>query len=284
MDFPQEYDWPVFPRGLVWLVGAGPGDPGLLTLHGLNVLRQADVIVHDALFNRDMLQFARQDVVVESAGKRGGKPSPTQEDISLRLIRHARQGRRVARLKGGDPFVFGRGGEEALALVRAGIPFRATPGITAGIGGIAYAGVPATHRDTNQSVTFITGHDRDGNAPHSVDWAHMARGSQMLVIYMAMVHLAEIAGQLLAGGRQEGEPVLIVQNATLPDQRSLETTLGKAARDAERHGMGPPAIICIGSNVRFRLAIDWMSQLQGQAPRSLDPLATGVPDGWGGLH
>ncbi len=284
MDLPQEYDWPVFPGGMVWLVGAGPGDPGLLTLHGLNVLRQADVVVHDALFNRQMLQFARPEVVVESAGKRGGKPSPTQQDISLRLIRHARAGRRVARMKGGDPFVFGRGGEEALALVRAGIPFRATPGITAGIGGIAYAGVPATHRDANQSVTFITGHERDGDAPHSVDWAQMARGSQMLVIYMAMVHLAEIAGRLLEGGRQKEEPVLIVQNATLPNQRSLETTLGAAASDAARHGMGPPAIICIGRNVRFRLAIDWMAQLQGQAPRSLDPLEAGESDRWGGLH
>ncbi|MCE2522259.1 MAG: uroporphyrinogen-III C-methyltransferase [Rhodobacteraceae bacterium] len=278
---PDRVDWPEFQKGLVWLIGAGPGDPGLLTLHGLNALRQADVIVHDALFNRDILGFAREGVKVEYAGKRGGKPSPSQKDITLRLVRHAREGKRVARLKGGDPFVFGRGGEEALALVRAGIPIRMTPGITAGIAGLAYAGVPATHRDTNQSVTFITGHDRWGVAPNAVDWVGVAKGSQLIVLYMAITNLAEITKPLIRGGRPSSEPVLVVQNATLANQRILETTLEGAAADVERAGIGSPAIICIGENVRFRMAIDWMAQLEGAAPRTLDPLASDSNFRWG---
>ena len=279
--FPDGIDWPEFQKGLVWLIGAGPGDPGLLTLHGLNALRQADVIIHDSLFNREILQFAREGAEVECAGKRGGKPSPSQSDITRRLIMHARKGKRVARLKGGDPFVFGRGGEEALALVREGIPIRITPGITAGIAGLAYAGVPATHRDTNQSVTFITGHDRSGIAPGAIDWLGVAKGSQLIVLYMAMTNLAEITDQLMKGGRPGSEPVLIVQNATLPNQRTLETTLESAAVDGDRAGIGPPAVICIGENVRFRLAIDWMAQLDGAVPRSLDPLAAEPDVRWG---
>ena len=279
---PEGIEWPIFEKGLVWLIGAGPGDPGLLTLHGLNALRQADVVVHDALFNDTMLSFARQDVEIEYAGKRGGRPSPSQSDITLRLIEHAGNGKRVARLKGGDPFVFGRGGEEALALVRNGIPIRMTPGISAGIGGLAYAGVPVTHRDTNQAVTFITGHDRQGTAPNAIDWACLAKGGQLIVMYMAMARLKEIAVLLMRGGRSGSEPVLVVQNATLPDQRSLETTLGQAAADVEQHGFGAPAIICVGRNVHFRLAIDWMAQLEGQAPRSVNPLEAGWQAKWGG--
>src|SRR5690349_11239603 len=162
---------PELEQGTVWLVGAGPGDPGLLTLHAVNALRQADVIVHDALVDAACLSLARPGAVLEFAGKRGGKPSPKQRDISLRLVALAREGKRVLRLKGGDPFVFGRGGEEALVLVEHGIPFRVVPGITAGIGGLAYAGIPVTHRDVTHVVTFLTGHDSSGLVPDRVDWA-----------------------------------------------------------------------------------------------------------------
>ena len=278
---PGGFDWPEFQKGLVWLIGAGPGDPGLLTLHGLNALRQADVIVHDALVNLDLMRFAREGVEVEYAGKRGGKPSPRQRDITIRLIELARSGKRVARLKGGDPFVFGRGGEEALALVREGVPIRVTPGITAGIAGLAYAGVPATHRDTNQSVTFITGHDQRGIAPGAVDWVGMAKGSQLIVVYMAMASLPEISRLLIQGGRPRQEPVAIVQNATLPEQKVVETNLEGAAQEAASRGLGSPAIICIGRNVMFRLAIDWMAQIQGHLPRSLDPLSESAHAEWG---
>ncbi|MEC8837624.1 MAG: uroporphyrinogen-III C-methyltransferase, partial [Pseudomonadota bacterium] len=153
------------------MAGAGPGDPGLLTLHALNGLRQADVVVYDALVDPEVLAQARSGAELEFAGKRGGRPSPKQPDISRRLVGYARDGRRVLRLKGGDPFVFGRGGEEGLALVEAGVPFRIIPGISAGLGGLAYAGIPLTHRTVNSVVTFVTGHDTTGAVPETVDWA-----------------------------------------------------------------------------------------------------------------
>ncbi len=210
---------------------------------------------------------------IEYAGKRGGKPSPKQRDISFRLIELARSGLRVLRLKGGDPFVFGRGGEEALALVQAGVAIRVTPGITAGIGGLAYAGIPLTHRDVNQAVTFLTGHDQSGATPPGIDWSAIARGSPVIVLYMAMRHLAQIAEALIRAGRAPDEPVAIVMNATLPDMRVFETTLASAAATAAAEGVGPPSIVCIGRNVLMRQAIDWAGQLAGVPPRSLDPLA-----------
>ena len=178
---------PRFEPGHVWLVGAGPGDPGLLTLHAVNALRQADVVVHDALVNAECLALAREGAVLEYAGKRGGKPSPKQRDISLRLVELAQAGKRVLRLKGGDPFVFGRGGEEALTLVEYAVPFRIVPGVTAGIGGLAYAGIPVTHRDTNHNVTFLTGHDATGVMPDAIDWAGVARSSPVIVMSPAAV-------------------------------------------------------------------------------------------------
>src|ERR1700730_15060691 len=176
----------------VWLVGAGPGDPGLLSLLALSALRQADAVVYDARVDPRVLALARAGAELDYAGKRGRKPSPQQPDITLRLIRLARAGKRVLRLKGGDPFVFGRGDEEALAPAAAGIPFRIVPGVTAGIGGLAYAGIPTTHRDTNHSVTFLTGHGADGKLPR-LDWAAIAKGSPAIVIYMGRKFAGEIA-------------------------------------------------------------------------------------------
>src|SRR5215469_8892665 len=167
---------PRLESGWVWLAGAGPGDPGLASLHTLHALTEADVILPDALVNKALLALARPDAQILDCGKRGGRPSISQITISQRLVAFARKGLRVLRLKGGDPFVFGRGGEEALALAHAGIPFRIVPGVTAGIGGLAYAGIPVTHRDTNHVVTFVTGHGSDGNLP-AFDWTSIARGS-----------------------------------------------------------------------------------------------------------
>lgn len=251
-------DWPVFQPGWVWLVGAGPGDPGLLSLHALNALRQADVIVYDALVGTEMLGWARTGAVVEYAGKRGGKPSPKQRDITLRLIDLARTGKRVLRLKGGDPFVFGRGGEEALTLAQAGIPFRIVPGISAGIGGLAYAGIPVTHRDVNHSVTFLTGHDQTGLTPSAIDWPAVAKASPVIVMYMAMKHLASIADHLMAAGRRADEPVAIVSDASRPTQRVIETTLGTAARAVADSTVEPPAIVCLGEVVTLRSMLNWM--------------------------
>ena len=232
---------PRFEPGHVWLVGAGPGDPGLLTLHAVNALRQADVVVHDALVNAECLALAREGAVLEYAGKRGGKPSPKQRDISLRLVELAQAGKRVLRLKGGDPFVFGRGGEEALTLVEYAVPFRIVPGVTAGIGGLAYAGIPVTHRDTNHNVTFLTGHDATGVMPDAIDWAGVARSSPVIVMYMAMKHIGTISARLIAEGRSPDEPVAFVCNATTAQQQVLETTLATAEKDIAGAGLSPPA-------------------------------------------
>ncbi len=250
--------------GSVWLAGAGPGDPGLLSLLVVKALGQADVIVHDALVSEECLELARDDVVLEYAGKRGGKPSAKQRDISLRLVELAKEGKRVLRLKGGDPFVFGRGGEEALTLVENDIPFRIVPGITAGIGGLAYAGIPVTHREINHAVTFLTGHDSSGVVPDRIDWEALGKGSPVLVMYMAMKHIAQISANLIAAGRSPDEPVAFVCNAAMPDQTVLETTLGRAEADVEASGLEPPAIVVVGEVVRFRKAMDWQGALKGR--------------------
>ena len=268
--------WPELHPGWVWLCGAGPGDPGLLTLHGLNALRQADVVVYDALVGEDILSWAG-DAELIYAGKRGGKPSAKQRDISLHLVELARAGKRVLRLKGGDPFVFGRGGEEAQTLVQHGVPIRIIPGISAGIGGLAYAGIPVTHRDVNQSVTFVTGHDQTGDAPGSLDWSAIAQGSQVIVIYMGMKHIAQIVQRLIAAGRSPSEHLAFVTSATLEHQNVVESTLGTAVDDAKAAGVEPPAIICIGRSVLMRQVLDWRSLEAGAAPRNLDPLDRGRP-------
>jgi uroporphyrin-III C-methyltransferase len=259
---------PAFEPGWVWLAGAGPGDAGLLTLLALHGLRHADAVVYDALVSPDILDLAASGALREFAGKRGGKPSAKQPDISRRLIQLAREGRRVLRLKGGDPFVFGRGGEEALALVAAGVPFRVVPGVSAGIGGLAYAGIPITHRDVNSAVTFVTGHDAAGAVPDSVDWEALAKGAPVIVVYMALKHIAAIAGRLLAAGRPPTEPVAVVSRATTPQQRVLETTLARAAADVAASGIEPPAVVAIGQAVTLRAGLDWLGALAG---RALDP-------------
>lgn len=244
-------DWPEFLPGWVWLAGAGPGDPGLMTLHALSALRQADVVVHDALVEPRILRWARPDAAIEFAGKRAGEPSPKQAEVSALLVARAREGRRVLRLKGGDPFVFGRGGEEAQDLLAAGIPFRIIPGVTAGIGGLAYAGIPITHRDTNHAVTFLTGHDKSGEVPQGIDWQAVARGSPVIVLYMAIKHLQEIAGRLLMAGRDADEPVAIVCRATLRDQRIIETTLGRLSTGETSEALVAPAVVCVGRVARL---------------------------------
>src|SRR5438067_12446041 len=196
---------PDFLPGSVWLVGAGPGDPGLLSVLALHALDHADIVVYDALVDPRILALAPPGATLDYAGKRGGRPSPNQPDISARRIRLAQEGRRVLRLKGGDPCVFGRGGEEALALAEAGVPFRIVPGITAGIGGLAYAGIPVTHRDINSAVTFVTGHSSDGAVPDGVDWEAIACGSPVIVLYMGLRHIAAIAARLRSEERRVGK-------------------------------------------------------------------------------
>ena len=268
--------WPTLEPGWVWLCGAGPGDPGLLTLHAVNALRQADVVIYDALVEPRILDWAPQAEHIY-AGKRGGKPSAVQRDISLRLVDLASEGKRVLRLKGGDPFVFGRGGEEAQTLVQHGVPIRIIPGISAGIGGLAYAGIPVTHRDVNQSVTFVTGHDQSGMTPSSLNWKAIAEGSQVIVIYMGMKHVEQITGALMDAGRPASEPCAVVCAATTGDQKVLETTLGGMARDIAASTLEPPAILCVGRSVLMRQVLDWQGMLAGERPRNLDPLGRGRP-------
>jgi uroporphyrin-III C-methyltransferase len=266
-------DLPDFAPGSVWLVGAGPGDPGLLTLLAAHALARADAVVYDALVDPRILALARPPARLVFAGKRGGKPSPRQPDISAKLVRLARRGQRVLRLKGGDPFVFGRGGEEALALVAAGVPFRVVPGVTAGIGGLAYAGIPATHRTVNAAVTLVTGHSTEGDVPDGLDWTALARGAPVLVLYMALKHLADIAARLRAGGRGPDEPVAVIAHATTPRQQVVETTLGTCVADVARAGIEPPAVIVVGGVVRLRAALDWQGAAAG---RVLEPDPLGL--------
>lgn len=249
--------FPVFEGGWVWLVGAGPGAPGLMSLLCYHAMQNCDVVVYDALVNPEILRWVRQGVILEYAGKRGGKPSPVQQDISLRLIELARAGKRVLRLKGGDPFMFGRGGEECQTLTKAKIPFRIVPGITAGVGGLAYAGIPATHRDTNHSVIFLTGHDSTGKMPANVNWQAVATASPVIVMYMAVKHLGEIAQALMEGGRAPKDPVTIISNASLPHQQVSATTLKLAGAFVAENNPPTPAIVVVGHASNWREMLDW---------------------------
>src|SRR5690348_4098742 len=250
---------PAFEKGWVWLAGAGPGDPGLITALGLHAIEHADVILYDALVNPALLKLARARAELVFAGKRAGVKSCKQSDISRTLVALAKKGKRVLRLKGGDPFVFGRGGEEALALTRGSVPFRIVPGVTAGIGGLAYAGIPVTHRDTNSAVTFITGHGADGKLP-KLDWTAIAKGSPTLVLYMARKTVGAIAAKLMAAGRAAGEPAAIVSSASTDGQSVAVTTLGALGEAAKGSA---PAIIVIGENVRLRDGLDWLGAMRG---------------------
>src|SRR3569832_255187 len=259
---------PPFERGWVWLAGAGPGDAGLITVLGAHAIQSADIILYDALINGTLLKLARPGTELIYAGKRAGVKSCKQSDISRTLVSLAKKGKRALRLKGGDPFVFGRGGEEALALTRGGVPFRVVPGDTAGIGGLAYAGIPVTHRDTNHAVTFITGHGADGHLPN-LDWGAVAKSSPTLVLYMARKTVGAIAARLIAAGRVAEEPAAIVSNASTGDQTVTVTTLaglGEAAAGSA------PAIIVIGENVRLRDGLDWIGAMSG---RLLEPYPLG---------
>lgn len=239
---------PVLMPGHVWLAGAGPGDPGLLTLDALAGLQQADVVVHDALVDQRVLALASAQARLEFAGKRGGKPSATQADISQRLVALARGGHRVLRLKGGDPFVFGRGGEEAMALAAAGVPFRVIPGVTAGLAALAAAAIPATLRGVNRAVIFAAGHGAD----EDFDWAPIARAGQPIVLYMVMHHLERIAADLMAAGLAPQTPAAIIASAATPKERVLITTLERLFADGREQKFAPPAIVVIGKIVTAR--------------------------------
>lgn len=262
--------FPEFRSGEVWLVGAGPGDPRLLTLLAVHALKSGDVVVHDELIDKRVLGFASEGAEILSAGKRGGKPSAHQADINHRLIELARAGRKVVRLKGGDPFVFGRGGEEAITLARAGVPFRIVPGLTSGLTAAALAGIPATTRQTNHAVILATGH-RALDEEAMRDWAAMARTGQPIIFYMAISNLERICAVLRDAGMDARTPVTFIMSSTYEAERTLDTTLEHAARDAREHAITAPALIVIGAIAALRGEITpWLRR---------EPQQTGKPGG-----
>ena len=245
---------PALAPGHVWLAGAGPGDVGQLTLHAIAGLAQADVVLHDALVSGDVLALARPEAELVPAGKRCGRPSSEQTTISAALVAEARAGRRVLRLKGGDPFVFGRGGEEVLALAEAGIPFRVIPGMTAGLAGLAAALIPATMRGINQAIILATGHGADSQHA-SLNWEAMAALGQPIVLYMGARRIGTIARRLMAGGMASDLPAALILDATRPEQSVTVTDLGHIAETVGDGDEEAPALIVIGRIVTMRARI-----------------------------
>jgi len=247
------------PAGVVYLVGAGPGDPGLMTARALELIARADVIVYDRLIPDEALAGARGDAELLYVGKEGGGESVPQEHTERLLLERARAGATVVRLKGGDPFVFGRGGEEALALRAAGVRYEVVPGVTAGVAASAYAGIPVTHRGLAGAVALVTGRSRD-DAPGALDWAALAAFPGTLVFYMGVSSLAQIAGELVDAGRAEHEPVAIVEAGTLPRQRTVLGTLATIAGEAERAQVRAPSITIVGAVAGLAGELAWLRE------------------------
>jgi uroporphyrin-III C-methyltransferase len=245
-------DLPALEPGSVWLAGAGPGDPGLLSVLALHALRQAEVVVYDALVDKRILDLARPGALLEYAGKRGGKPSARQRDISLRLIELAREGKRVLRLKGGDPFVFGRGGEELEALRSAGVEAHVVPGVSAALGCAASAGLPLTHRDHAHAVTFVTGRGKGGT--QAPDLTGLAGPGRTLAVYMGRDCAAAIAEALLVEGLEAATPVAIIENGTLPGERILKGRLWELAELALQTDPDAPALLFVGETAALAAA------------------------------
>jgi len=238
-------------------VGAGPGDPELLTLKALRALQDADVIFHDRLVPEGLLDMARRDAARISVGKAAGGSGSTQEEINALLIEHARQGKRVVRLKGGDPFIFGRGGEELQALAEAQISFSVIPGVTAAAGCAAYAGIPLTHRDYAHSVTFVTGHaDGEGRQP---DWRALAKPGLTAVFYMGLARVEQIAAQLQAHGAAGSLPAAVVAQGTLQEQRVVTGTLATIAAAAAASNIQSPALLIVGEVVSLHASLAWFN-------------------------
>jgi uroporphyrin-III C-methyltransferase/precorrin-2 dehydrogenase/sirohydrochlorin ferrochelatase len=247
--------------GEAWLVGAGPGDPELLSLRGFHLLQHADVVLHDRLIAPELLAFARRDAELIDVGKTGGGEATSQADINALLLHRVRAGQRVCRLKGGDPYVFGRGSEEVAALAAAGLPFQVIPGITAASGCGAYAGIPLTHRGLAQAVSFVTGHpatDKDASGVEP-DWAALAAPGHTLVIYMGGRRLAVIAAELMAHGRSGTTPAAVVIAGTLPEQRVIRGTLADIAARSAAAGIGSPALLYVGEVVALAAQPDWQA-------------------------
>jgi uroporphyrinogen III methyltransferase / synthase len=246
--------------GVVYLVGAGPGDPGLMTARSLALIAAADVVFYDRLIPDGALAGAREDAELVYVGKRPGAPSAPQEEIGQRLVDAAKAGRSVVRLKGGDTFVFGRGGEEGEALRAADVEFEVVPGVTAGVAAATYAGIPVTHRDDASAVAFVTGHEDPEKGEAALDWEALARFPGTLVFYMGVKRLPENAAALIAAGRDPEEPAAAVERGTMAGQRTVEATLGTIAEAVEREQVGAPALIVVGAVARRRERLAWLER------------------------
>ncbi|HEX4804427.1 MAG TPA: uroporphyrinogen-III C-methyltransferase [Conexibacter sp.] len=247
--------------GGVHLVGAGPGDPGLLTARALELIAAADVILYDRLIPVTALDGARADAELVYVGKEGRGPQMPQEEIERLLVEHASAGKQVVRLKGGDPFVFGRGGEEALVLRAAGIPFEVVPGVTSGVAAPAYAGIPVTHRERASAVALVTGHEDPDKPESAIDWPALAAFPGTLVFYMGVKQLPRIAAQLIAGGRPAEQPAAVIERGTLPGQRTVVATLETIAERAASAGFRPPSITLVGDVAALREeGVGWFEQ------------------------
>jgi uroporphyrinogen III methyltransferase/synthase len=246
--------------GVVYLVGAGPGDPGLITARALELIATADSVFYDRLIPPGALDGAREQADLVYVGKAPGRPSVPQEEIAERMTEAARSGRSVVRLKGGDPFVFGRGGEEGEALREAGVEFEVVPGVTAGVAATAYAGIPVTHRDEASAVAFVTGHEDPGKAETALDWEALARFPGTLVFYMGVKRLAANVAALIAAGRDPDEPAAAIERGTMEGQRTVAATLGTLAEAVERERLGAPAAIVVGEVVGRREALAWLER------------------------
>ncbi|MEI6567673.1 MAG: uroporphyrinogen-III C-methyltransferase [Verrucomicrobiota bacterium] len=245
------------PSGTVYLVGAGPGSPGLLTLRGAELLRRADVVVYDALVNAELLHMAPPGAEIIFGGKRSGEHSIPQEELNQLLIQRARSGKTVVRLKGGDPYVFGRGGEEACQLVSARIPFEVVPGVSSFMAAPSYAGIPLTHRDFASCLTIITGHHDPVEGAPGIDWPHLAHTPGTIVVMMGTAHIGEIASILVANGKQEQTPVALIRWGTTGHQQTISGTLATIAAEIARSQFGPPTIAVIGEVVNLRSKLNW---------------------------
>jgi uroporphyrinogen III methyltransferase/synthase len=237
---------------VIYLVGSGPGDPGLFTLKGVRCLQEADAVVYDRLAPRALLGYARPEAEKIYVGKKPGDPTMSQEEINDLLVEKGRAGMTVVRLKGGDPYIFGRGGEEALALKRAELPFEVVPGVTSGVAAPAYAGIPVTHRNVSTSVAFVTGHEDPTKGSSDVDWERLANGADTLVLYMGVGRLEEISKELIAAGKSRETPVACVRWGTVPEQRTVTGTLEDIADRVAEAGLRPPAVVVVGDVVALR--------------------------------
>lgn len=246
--------------GKVYLVGAGPGDPELITVKGLTCIQRADVILYDRLINEELLSYAKPDAELIFCGKLPGCHAMQQETINRALVLHAKKGKTVVRLKGGDPFVFGRGGEEAEALVKHGIEFEIVPGVTSAIAAAAYAGIPVTHREFSSSVAFVTGHRREGSGDE-IQWESLAKGIDTIAIYMGIQRLSSICSQLMKYGKSPETPAAVIEWGTTSAQRTVTGTLATIAEIAANEQMRNPSMVIIGEVVRLRANIQWYERL-----------------------